>query len=121
MAASDETTTRQEAPNSLQQLASDIVTLVRQEVELAKTELADKAKAAGLGAGMLSASAVTGLITLACLSALLIIALALVIPLWAAALIVPHSGVASPLRWRSSVKGRLKMPPPSSPSRRSRI
>jgi tetrahydromethanopterin S-methyltransferase subunit C len=79
---------RETTPNSLEQLASDMSTLVRQELEFAKNELAEKARSAGVGAGMLSASAITGFITLACLSALLIIALSLLIPAWASALIV---------------------------------
>ena len=77
-----------ESPRSLGQLASDIATLVRREVELAKAEMMEKAKSAGIGAGMLSASAVTGLLTLGSLTALFIVALSLVLPPWAAVLIV---------------------------------
>jgi len=61
---------------------------VRQEIQLARDEMAEKVKSAGVGAGMLSASALTGLFTLACASALVIVALALVLPLWAAVLVV---------------------------------
>jgi uncharacterized membrane protein YqjE len=77
-----------DATNTLQQLVGDISMLVRQELQLAKTELAEKATSAGIGAGMLSAAALTGLITLGCLAALFIVALALVLPLWAAVVIV---------------------------------
>ena len=73
---------------SLKQLADDIGTLVRQELESAKNELAAKAKSAGIGAGMLSASALTGMLALGSLTALVIVALALVMPLWVAALIL---------------------------------
>ena len=76
-----------DTPSSLQQLASDILLLVREELELAKTELAEKAKSAGLGAGMLSASALTGTLTLGCLTVLIIVALASVLPLWGAVFI----------------------------------
>ena len=73
---------------ALKQLAADIGTLVRHELELAKAELASKAKSAGAGAGMLSASAITGLMTMALLTALIIVALAYALPLWLAVLIV---------------------------------
>lgn len=77
-----------EHTSSVQQLLSDLTTLVRQEVELAKTELAEKVKAAAVGAGMLSASALTGFMTLACLTALVAVLLALVVPAWAAVLAI---------------------------------
>lgn len=70
------------------QLAGDVVLLVRKEMELAREEMAAKAKSAGIGAGMLSGSAAGGLFALASLTALCIVALALVMPLWASMLIV---------------------------------
>ena len=73
---------------SVKQLSEDLGILVRKELELARQELSEKAKRAGAGAGMLSASAVTGLLTLGSLTALLIIAIALALPLWLSALIV---------------------------------
>jgi uncharacterized membrane protein YqjE len=69
-------------------LSGHVSTLVRQEVELAKAEMAEKGKKAGLGAGMLSGSAVAALMMLGSLTAFLILALALALPAWAAALIV---------------------------------
>ena len=86
MDASERAKNPNDRSGSLQQLAADVVTLVRHELELAKTELAEKAKSAGLGAGMLSASAFAAVMTLGCLTVLLIVALALAIPLWAAVL-----------------------------------
>ncbi len=70
------------------QLAGDVVLLVRKELELAREEMAGKAKSAGIGAGMLSGSAVGGLFAIASLTGLVIVALALVMPLWASMLIV---------------------------------
>ena len=87
MAASDPLETHDQA-GSPAQLARDIAILIREELNLAKTELAEKAKSAGIGAGMLSASAITGLFTIGSLTVLVIAALSLAIPLWAAALIV---------------------------------
>lgn len=73
---------------AVKQLSGDVVILVRKEMELARREMVEKAKAAGLGAGMLSGSAITGLLTLGSLTALLIIAISLALPLWLSALIV---------------------------------
>ncbi len=55
---------------------------------LARQEIAEKVKSAGVGAGMLSGSAITGLLTLGSLTALMILALSLVVAPWLAALIV---------------------------------
>lgn len=82
------TTDATESPNAIQQLASDVTTLIQHEIELAKAELAEKVKSAGIGAGMLSASAVAGLLTLVSLTAFVAVLLALVIPPWAAVLAV---------------------------------
>jgi uncharacterized membrane protein YqjE len=69
-------------------LSNQVSTLVRQEVELAKAEMAEKGKKAGLGAGMLAGAGVAALLMLGSLTALLILALATGMPAWAAALIV---------------------------------
>ena len=75
-------------PESLKRFAGDIAVLIRDDLRSARDEMAEKAKTAGVGAGMLSGSALTGLMTLFSLTALIILALALVLPPWAAALIV---------------------------------
>ena len=73
---------------SVQQFAADLGVLIRSELDSARREMADKIKAAGLGAGMLSASAIGALFTFGCVTAVLILALALAMPAWLAALIV---------------------------------
>jgi hypothetical protein len=73
---------------SLKQLSEDLGLLVRKELELARNELAEKAKTAGIGAGMLSGSAISGLLTLGSLTACLILVLSLAIPAWLSALAV---------------------------------
>lgn len=85
--------------NSVAQFASDLALLLRREIESARAELAQKAKSAGIGAGMLSASAICVFFTLGWLTALITIALALALPLWAAALIVTvlWGGIATAL------------------------
>jgi uncharacterized membrane protein YqjE len=72
----------------VKQLSSQVSTLVHQEIELAKAEMAEKGRKAGLGAGLFGGAAVAGLLTLGSLTAVLIMALALAIPAWASALLV---------------------------------
>lgn len=69
-------------------LSAQASRLVRQEVELAKTELAEKGKKAGIGVGMFGGAVVAGLLMLGSLTACLIVALALAMSAWAAALVV---------------------------------
>jgi uncharacterized membrane protein YqjE len=69
-------------------LSSQVSALVRQEAELAKVEMAEKGKRAGVGAGLFGGAGVAALLMLGSLTACLILALSLAIPAWAAALIV---------------------------------
>jgi uncharacterized membrane protein YqjE len=72
----------------ISQLSEQTSTLVRSELQLAKVELTNSAKHAGLGAGLFSVAGVLAWFGLGALIATPIIALDLVLPLWAAALIV---------------------------------
>ena len=83
----------------LKDLATETSTLVRQEIDLAKAEMTDRAKRAGKGAGMLAAGAVAALLALGALTAGLIAALDLAMPTWLAALIVTaiHGAIAGVL------------------------
>jgi uncharacterized membrane protein YqjE len=72
----------------VKQLTQQVSTLVRQEVELAKVEMADKGKKAGVGIGMFGGAGVAALLGLGALTAFLILVLDLAMPAWAAALIV---------------------------------
>jgi uncharacterized membrane protein YqjE len=72
----------------VKELSGQVSTLARQEVELAKVELAEKGRKGGVGAGMIGGAALIGLIALGSLTAFLILVLALALPDWAAALIV---------------------------------
>jgi hypothetical protein len=72
----------------VRQLSEQASRLARQEVELAKAELAVKGKRAGLGAGMFGGAAVFGLYSLGALVATAILALATAVAAWLAALIV---------------------------------
>lgn len=70
------------------QLSEQTSTLVRQEVELARTELKQKGRSAGVGAGLIAAGGVLGLGAFGALTALLIVLLALWVDAWLACLIV---------------------------------
>ncbi len=72
----------------VKQLAEEVSTLVRKEIELARAEMTTKARRAGIGLGELGTGGIVGLYALGALTACFIAALALVMPLWAAALIV---------------------------------
>jgi uncharacterized membrane protein YqjE len=72
----------------LKQLSQETTTLVRQELELAKAEMAEKGKRAGVGAGMFGGAGVSALLGLAGLTTAAIAALDTAMPLWLAALIV---------------------------------
>src|SRR3954465_14154587 len=69
-------------------LSSQVSTLVRQELELAKLELTAKGKEAGRGAGMLGAGGILALLGGGAPTAAAILALDLVVAAWLAAVIV---------------------------------
>jgi uncharacterized membrane protein YqjE len=69
-------------------LSTQISELVRGELALAKAELAEKGKRAGIGAGLAGAGGVLALYGVGALIAAVIALLALAMPVWLAALIV---------------------------------
>jgi Flp pilus assembly protein TadB len=75
-------------PELLKQLSADTTRLVHQELELAKAELTQKGKQAGMGAGMFGGAGAIGLAALGALTACFILALDAVMPAWLAALLV---------------------------------
>jgi uncharacterized membrane protein YqjE len=72
----------------LRDLSDQTTTLVKQEIDLAKAELAAKGKKAGAGAGMFGGAGLFGVFAFAALTTAIIAALDGAMPLWAAALIV---------------------------------
>ena len=72
----------------LKELSDQTTTLVKQEIELAKAELGEKAGKAGLGAGMFGGAGLFGVFAFAALTTCIIAALDTGMPLWLAALIV---------------------------------
>ena len=97
----------------LKDLARETTTLFRQEVELAKAEIAQKAKQAGAGAGMFGGAAVVGLGAFGALTAMLILALAIVMPATVAALIVMvvYAAIAAFLAMQGRQRMREAAPP----------
>src|SRR6476661_98611 len=83
-------------------LSQDLSTLVRQELDLAKAEMTQKGKKAGLGLGMFGGAGVAALLALICLSLTAIVVLNAWMRDWLAALIVTlvWAGVAAVLGLR---------------------
>jgi len=70
------------------ELSQETTTLIRQEVQLAKTEMSQKASRVGKDVGFLAASGAVAYAGLLAIIAGVIALLALVIPLWLSALLV---------------------------------
>jgi hypothetical protein len=87
-AVSERAVSEQSTAELVRRASEQLSTLVRDELALAKVELAGKAKHAGKGVGLFSGAGLTALYGLAVLIATAIIALDLVWPLWLAALVV---------------------------------
>ena len=79
---------RPTVPDLVKQLTEQTKTLARQEIELAKAELTEKGKKAGIGAGMFGGAGLLGFFAFAVLTACFVLALATAIAPWLAALIV---------------------------------
>ena len=72
----------------LKQLSQETSTLVRQELDLAKAEMAEKGKHAGKGVGLFSGAGLFGRGAFLALTAAIIAALSTAMAVWLAALIV---------------------------------
>lgn len=72
----------------LKDLSAQTTTLVRQEIELAKAELTEKGKQAGIGAGMFGGAGFFALYGVGAVVACAILALSTAVAGWLAALIV---------------------------------
>jgi hypothetical protein len=72
----------------VRELSAQMSELARKEVDLAKAELTEKGKQAGLGAGMFGGAGVAGLLALGALTACLTLVLTTFLVPWLAALIV---------------------------------
>jgi MFS family permease len=97
----------------VKQLSEQTSRLARQEVELAKVELAAKGKRAGIGAGMFGGAGLLGAYALGALIAAAILGLATAVAAWLAALIVAVvlGAVAGVLALQGKAKVQQATPP----------
>jgi Putative Actinobacterial Holin-X, holin superfamily III len=100
-------------PELLKQLSEETTRLVHQELELAKAELTQKGRQAGIGAGLFGAAGAIGFLALAALTTCLILALAAAMPAWLAALLVAvvYGVVAAVLALQGRTRVRQATPP----------
>ena len=97
----------------LRDLSDHTTTLVKQEMELAKAELQEKGKQAGLGAGMFGGAGLFGLGAFAAVTACLIAAMDKVMEIWLAALVVAvaYAVIAAVLAMTGKQKVKQAVPP----------
>ena len=100
-------------PDLLKQLSTETSTLVKQELDLAKAELSQQGKRAGLGAGFIGGGALFGLGAFGAFTAMLIALLGLAMDTWIAALIVTvvYGAIAAVLALRGKSKIQEATPP----------
>lgn len=72
----------------LKALSTQTTTLVHQEIELAKAELAEKGKRVGIGAGLFGGAGLVAVLALGALVAAAIAGLGEVLPIWLGAVVV---------------------------------
>jgi uncharacterized membrane protein YqjE len=85
---SDQSTANPSTADLVRRVSEQLSTLVRDEIQLARIEMAEKGKRAGLGAAMFGSAGLVALYGVGALIAAGILALALALPAWASALIV---------------------------------
>jgi MFS family permease len=97
----------------MKDLSDQTTTLVRQEIELAKAEMAVKGKQVGIGAGAFGGAALVGLYAVGALTAALVLALSTAVDGWLAALIVGvvYAAVAGVLALVGKSKAQAGSPP----------
>ena len=97
----------------MKQLSNQTATLVRQEMELAKVELTEKGKRAGVGVGMFGGAGLLGTYAFGALTAAAILALSTAVGGWLAALIVGviYAAIAGALALTGKTKVQEATPP----------
>jgi hypothetical protein len=101
----------------LRELANETSTLLRQELDLAKAEMTQKAKQAGIGVGMFGAAGVLGFLALGALTECFIAALSLAMPVWLASLIIVVVYVVVAACLALTGKARIKKAVPPAPEK----
>ncbi len=116
--APDPTHNDASASDLVKALSEQTSRLVKQEMELAKVELSEKGKQAGIGAGLFGGAGVFGLYALGALTATIIAALSLAMETWLAALIVTVLWAAVAGVMALVGKGRMEKGTPPIPEHR---
>ena len=114
MAISDQNDLRERPTGDLlKELSDHTTTLVQQEIALAKAELAEKGKKAGIGAGMFGGAGLFGVFAFAALTTCIIAVLESPLSLWLAALIVgvAYAAIAGLLALQGRNKVKAAVPP----------
>jgi hypothetical protein len=101
----------------VRELSDQTSMLARKEIELAKAEMAIKAKRLGIGVGAFGGAGLVGVLALGALTATLILALATAMDGWLAALIVTATYVAVAGVLALTGKSRVKAGAPPVPER----
>jgi hypothetical protein len=100
----------------VKQLTEQVSVLVRDELKLARVEMARKGKQAGLGAGLLGGGGLIALYGVGCLIACAVIGLSHVVAPWLAALIVGAALLAVAGVAALTGKGRIQQAVPPVPA-----
>ena len=97
----------------LRRLSEQTTELARKEVELAKLELREKSRKAGIGAGLFGGAGALGFYALGAFTAFLILVLDTAMAAWLAALIVTvvYGAIAGVLAMRGKTKVSEATPP----------
>jgi hypothetical protein len=95
------------------QLSEDMSTLVRQELRLAQSEMTEKGKRAGIGAGIFGGAGLIGVMALGTLTACFVAALSKAMDVWLAALIVTvvYAAIAGVLALQGRERIQQATPP----------
>jgi hypothetical protein len=103
------------AAELVKQVSEQTQRLIRQELALARLEISDKVKHAGIGAGMLAGAALVGLFGIGTLVAVLVLVLATAVDAWLAALIVAAALLALAGLLAVAGKGQIARATPPAP------
>lgn len=113
MTDDDRTMSDRSVADLLKQASDQTVSLVRQELDLARAELTAKGKQMGLGAGMFGGAGVFGFYAFGALTAAIILALSLAVTAWLAGAIVAlvYGAIAGGLALQGKHKVKAGTPP----------
>lgn len=103
------------AADLVKQVTEQTQRLIRQELALARLELSDTVKHAGIGAGMLAGAGLIAFLALGTLVAMLVLLLDNAVDAWLAALIVTVGLLAIAAILALMGKGQLKRAAPAAP------